>query len=219
MIINKYLIFGGVIFVLLLLIFLFEKYKSYPEYLTIVPNSLVAVKVRPKKYYDISNPTNFGVFNTTTPPVILKDYKNLSNNNPSNVIVPHSGINDGINNIQSGTDYKLFIYNPGVDSFNIVGVTLEVINKGNGTKINMTIGPKDIPSLVKPYKGDKISIPIQNEIAFINTSGFVLNRIIIICENVTPRPLYIYLKNTSNQYYGIKVADLTNTILVINLFA
>lgn len=219
---KRFVIFVGVIIVLLLSIFLYEKYKTHLDYLTIVPNSVVALKTREKKYYDFIKPANFGSFNpSSATAVVLKSYTDLTNNDPAKGIVPHSGVGTGVN--KAGlTDYKLFIYNPGSDAFNIIGVTLEALplNPETDNKISMTIGPKDVaPALIKPYNGDKISIPIENEIAFIGTTGFVLIRITLICDNVAARPLYIYFKNTSNNYSGIKIDKLTNTILIVNLFA
>lgn len=209
--------FGVVIFVFLLLLFLYNKMRNYSDYLVVVPNSLVTTKVRPKTRYrfnfvDISWSSGF---DPTNPVVTTTDYttKNCTNN-PLPLECPViSGISSGIN----GSSKTLHIYNPSISSFKIIGTTLQVTSNAYlFTKVAMTIGSRTLP---KPYKGDKIDIPIEQEIKFINLDEYILNRITIICDNVIDKSLYIYITNTSsNVTGGFRINNLTNNILIIDLY-
>lgn len=207
---KKLLIFAGVIVTLLLGTFLYYKYKSYPDYLVVVPNSSVSTKLRAKKYFDLMRAalpfTAFAPASAISATLI--DYTDLS-------AVDSSGVVSGV----SGTDYKLSIYNIGPESFNIIGCALNVTVPSTppSSKVGMTIGIRG-GQTPKQYNGDKVSLASETEIAFINTTGYVMNRIILICDNYKARSLYIYLTNGANQCGGYKFENLTNTILVINLF-
>jgi hypothetical protein len=205
---NKYLIFGVIIFILLVAIFLYYKYKKYDDYLTIVPNPVVSTKQIPKTYYKLifSNITGLSQFNSKDTLVVT------TINKTGKTIDSPSGANTGI----PGTGKSFYIYNNSPDSFNILGTTLiAVATKNASNKIDMKIGSKSGDSLA--YNGSKISINKEYQIEYINISEYVLNRLTVICNNTTSRSLYIYFLY-NNKYYGIIVNNLQNDILIIDLY-
>lgn len=205
---NRHLLFALIILTLLIGIFMFEKYKKYPEYLTVVPNSMVATRVRVKKVYNIHGLTYRSTFSPTTEsPVTLISLA------PTDNVPSKSTIVSGID----GSGKTLSIYNIGPDSFKVIGASLDATPKSSTvtSKIGMTIGA--VSSTPVKYAGDKVFILADTQIQFNNLDDFMLNRLTIICDNAVNRSLYIYFKY-NNTYAGIRVNDLKDDILIINLF-
>lgn len=214
---NRDLVFGAIIITILLGVFLFKKYKSYPEYLVVVPNDRVKTPVRQKRLYTMRySGLTFGTFSVPAGVNVstLTNYTGttlpaMSTNNPTST-------NYGI----PGISKTLSIYNATADAFNIIGVSLSTVAISGTTpvnKIGMTMGVKGVGTPT-PYNGDKIALPGENQIQFTNLAEYILQRLTIICNNVTNRSLYIYFTNASGQSGGIRINNLTNEILIIDLY-
>jgi hypothetical protein len=206
---NRYLIFGSIILAILIIVFLVYKFKQYPDYLAVVPNESVTTKKRPKTYYKLIFSTINGVSSfspSTMTPIVTIDKTNKK-------IDPPSGVTTGI----PGTDKRLFIYNNSPDAFNIIGTTLVTTTSSTTVidKIKMTIGPRSGDTT--EYTGNKTSIKRENQIEFTNISNYILNKLTIVCDNVTSRSLYVYI-TSKNLYYGILINNLKNDILLIDLY-
>lgn len=210
---RRYLLYGGVIVVFIILIILYYRAKKYPECFDIVSNSSVTNVPITKVYVNliVNNLTNFAsIFNVPSVATSVIDYTNKSLSD----ILPPGTVTNNID----GSTYKLAIYNASSDAFNITGCNLNAIPKSGATaKINMKLSNRT-STITSDYNGNKTSIPSQQQISFVNIDSYYLTRLIILCDNIKPRDLYIYLTNASNQYDGIRINNLTNHIVVINLY-
>lgn len=215
---NRKITIGIGVVIFILIIFLYYKFKTHPDYLVVVPNSVVATPIRIKKVYTIRTPA-FPANTTFTIPTEISDpnvpvFENYTGKDLPAVSTVITGIT-ARNMIKS-----INIYNIGPNSFNMIGVNLKVVlnqtlNSTNNA-IKMTIGTRSATPIT--YNGDKLMLDQDKQIQFTNLNDFVLQRLTIICNNLVKRSLYIYLTNISDQNTGIRINNLTNDILVIDLY-
>ena len=204
--------FGTFVVLLLLGVFLFFKYKEPVDYLVVVPNSKVATKVRSRKYYKwIYNEDTSKISSLITPStsIAMSDY--TGKEWPAT-----SGLTTGI---AGKAGLTINIYNSGDDPLNLFGVTLSAVPKDENvkSKINMKHGSVE-NSKLSGYDGSKINLPVGANIQISNVDNYVLNRLLILCDNLTPRSFTVFIKNSSNMYQIIKIDNVTNDLVTIDLF-
>jgi len=208
---NKNLLFWGIVITFIIIIFLYEKFKKYTDYLSIVPNSYVTTKISAKTYYRINNNSlTYAVFPNSLTKAVTTNYTSTDWPGIGNELINRT--DNLITNMQG-----LYIYNVGPSEFKIIGISLIAFAKNNTTdKIGKTIGTYGLTS--KPYDGNIVSIQEQDQIGFNNFTNFALNRITIICNNASPRSLNIYFKKSNNLCGGVTIDKLTNDILVVDFY-
>jgi hypothetical protein len=223
MINKRYIIFGVSVTVFLLLIFLFYKYKQYPEYLVVVPNSKVTTFIRPKRWYKfITTGIPYDTFNLSTiqnkTPVTLLDYSKgviLTDNSVTNTVPEPSSVATGT----PATDLSVHIYNLGPKTLNIIGVLLYTTYLNNTPTNNLlyTVGPRG--GTPKEYDAGKLTLEVDNQISITNINEFILNRLTFICDNLDNQSVFIYLQNTTNNTIsGIKISNITKDFIIIDFY-
>lgn len=207
---KRYLILGAIIVVLLLGIFLFNKFKKAPDYLKVVPNAMVTTVVKPKRYYRFIYSTTpaKASFTIPTTTALLDDYtgKNLPG-------LPSTA--KGV----AGDSKVLNVYNSDQFDVKITGLTLSAIPDSTSVKdkITQTIGPRTGYTPTK-YTGDPVILNRDMQIQFSNLSNFVVTRLTIICNNKLPHELFVYFMDTGPQYIGARFDNLRDDILVIDFY-
>ena len=210
-----------VIIVLVVVIFIYNKYiKKYENPLTVVKNSLVSTKLSAKTRYKFNAHTdNLGLYykaDTTVLPILpttgakTEDYTGKE-------FPDTSGLETGLPG-----NYTINIYNVGPDSFSILGISLKTLTSGSPkTTILKNMGPRKGDR--EKYDGNAVNMSKESVIRYSELTDYVVNRLTIICNNVIPRSLFIYLQAGASDsdygvYYGALFKELTKDILVIDFF-
>lgn len=203
---KRIVIFAVVIVIFLISIFLYMKYKSYPEILKVGKNDLVATKIRKTLQCNMIE-------------TVMAPLGNLDNAiEPLFIDLTGKPVpsNSGINGID-GSSKSLHIQNIGTEDFNIIGVTLYFTPKvGAATKITQHSG-SDTTTAMK-YDGSKLVLTKNMWVRFTTLDNFILNRIVILCNNVVAGTLVVYIKNTVPEMRGIKLRNKTNEVIIVDLY-
>jgi len=216
---NRRLLLGIGVVIIIIIIFLYYKNKKITEYLLVVPNSTVSTPIRLKKVYTIHglsfpSSTTFSIPTLSTDPNIppFIDFTGKDLPVPSTVDTGIRGKEELVKSVS--------IYNVGPSSFNIIGVNLKVVPNANTPSttnaVKMTMGTRSATPI--NYNGTILTLDQDKQIQFTNLNDFVLQRLIVMCNNTSNRSLYIYFTNVSDQIYGIRINNLTNDILIIDLY-
>ena len=200
---------GACVLVLIVLVihFLYEKNKKYPNYLIVVPNDEVATKLRKKRYYKlVFTSLTFGDMKIPTTGVTTVDYTGKAW--PSS-----SGASSGVD----GANRTLSILNTGTSGFKFIGSTLKTAKITATDKFKMAKGPPD--GTMEDYDGAMVTLPMEQIIQYSNLTGYKFNRLTMIADNLDKQSLYIYFTDiTTKKVAGVKINDITSDIIVIDFF-
>lgn len=220
---NKYLLCVIIVMTLFMIVFLYYKFKDYPDYLAIVPNEKVTTKVRKSMAFSWRNPT--GLFTSTliiptTGFITLIDKTDSKIDSPSDTSTMFNGSITNKTDIYAITE--LNIYNTNATPFKLIGVSLismqnpYITNPTN--KITRTYSKDITATPTIQYDGSNLDLPTSHKITYGNINEYLLSRLIIICDNTEKKSLYIYVKNNNSYYSGILINNLLNDILIIDLY-
>lgn len=236
---NKDLIkFVAGILTLLICIFIYYKNKTYQEYLVIVPNAEVSSKVRRRLQYTYSLANK--IFSSSSGINANNIVATNANLNPTTAIALYTivtgldwvpQIGPSAVNALDGLNTAIALFNPSDDPFIIYGTTITADFKQEtyptqkpddpANKIKLTRGTIERTTDIA-YLGDPIELQGKKQLYYYNMNKYKIQRIKIICDNIVPRSLYVYIKklDASNPqvytYNGFMLNNLKNDIIAID---